>query len=89
MTQEDKDLLIKDLSARLLYGVKILTYKLDYFHNPPSIETLYEINKDGYISTEKSDTLRPIGNPDLFPLSSMSEKQCYALSSIRSSFQDC
>ena len=75
MKQEDKDLLLKDLCGRLPYGVKVLTYKLDYFHNPSSIETLYEINEDGYISTVESDTLRPIGKPYLFPLSSMTEEQ--------------
>ena len=75
MTQEEKDLLLQDLSARLPYGVKVLTYKLDYFHNPSSIETLYEINKDGYINTEESDTLRPIGKPYLFPISSITKEQ--------------
>ena len=75
MTQEEKELLVRDLCARLPYGVKVLTYKLDYFHNPSSIETLYEINADGYISTVESDTLRHIGKPYLFPLSSMTEKQ--------------
>lgn len=74
MTQEE-ELLLKDLCGRLPYGVKVLTYKLDYFHNPSSIETLYEINEDGYISTVESDTLRPIGKPYLFPLSSMTEEQ--------------
>ena len=82
MTKEEKDLLLKDLSPRLPYGVKILTYKLDYFHNPSSIETLYEINEDGYISTVESDTLRPIGKPYLFPLSSMTTKQKAELSML-------
>ncbi len=75
MTQEEKQLLLVDLCGRLPYGVKVLTYKLDYFHNPSSIETLYEINEDGYISTVESDTLRPIDKPYLFPLSSMTEEQ--------------
>ena len=75
MTQEEKELLVRDLCARLPYGVKVLTYKLDYFHNPSSIETLYEINADGYISTVESDTLRHIGKPYLIPLSSMTEEQ--------------
>ena len=75
MTQEEKDILIKDFCVRLPYGVKVLTYKLDYFHNPSSIETLYEINADGYISTVESDTLRHIGKPYLIPLSSMTEEQ--------------
>lgn len=82
MTQEDEYLLLQDLCMRLPYGVKILTYKLDYFHNQPSIETLYEINKDGYISTEESDTLRPIGKPYLFPLSSMTEEQMEELEKL-------
>lgn len=74
MKQEER-LLLTDLCGRLPYGVKVLTYKLDDFHNPSSIETLYEINEDGYISTVESDTLRPISKPYLFPLSSMTEWQ--------------
>ena len=77
MTQNEKDLLLKDLCGRLPYGVKILTYASDDFYDPSSIETLYEIDRDGYISTVESDTLRPIGKPYLFPLSSISEDQKY------------
>lgn len=85
MTQEEKDLLIKDLSARLPYGVKVLTYKLDYIHNPSSIETLYEINEDGYISTVESDTLRPIGKPYLRPMSSMTRVEILEYISLKES----
>ena len=75
MTQQDKELLLKDLCGRLPYGVKILTYASDDFYDPLSIETLSEIDRDGYISTVESDTLRPIGKPYLLPISSMTEEQ--------------
>ena len=81
MTQEDKDLLLIDLCARLPYNVAI---------DCRSEDSRFTC----YLTT---DMLREIQNnrcyweykPYLFPLSSMSERQCYELSSIRSSFQDC
>ena len=77
----DKKLLLIDLSARFPYNVAIDCRDED------SRFTCYLT----------SDILREIQNntcywdykPFLFPLSSMSERQCYELSSIRSSFQDC
>ena len=74
MTQEDKKLLLKDLCARLPYGVKI--------------EMTWWVMDEG---TCLSTTLEPdhieqilndeVGNaeikPYLFPLSSMTEEQCY------------
>ena len=74
MTQEDKELLLKDLCARLPYGVKI--------------ELTWWVMDEG---TCMSTTLEPdhieqirndeVGNaeikPYLFPMSSMTEDQCY------------
>ena len=74
MTQEDKELLLKDLCARLPYGVKI--------------EMTWWVMDEG---TCLSTTLEPdhieqilndeVGNaeikPYLFPMSSMTEEQCY------------
>ena len=78
MNQEDKYLLLRDICARLPYGVKILThYKIDNFRNHSSIETLSGINIYGFINSEESDILRDIGKPYLFPLSSMTEEQKY------------
>ena len=86
MTQEDKDLLLKDLSARLPYGVFC-------------VGTTYELDDDGerYIPVKVKDTLTEIHNykletasvrlglidsckletvkPYLRPLSSMTEEE--------------
>lgn len=69
MTQEDKELLLKDLCARLPYGVK------GYVNN--RIETLEGINIPDsiveyglYCNTDISEFI-----PYLFPLSSMTEEQ--------------
>ena len=51
MTQEQKDLLIKDLCARVPYGVKYMRYSWNYDTDQelPVIETLEFVDKDGYI----------------------------------------
>ena len=80
MTSNDNQLLLVDLSARLPYNIAI---------DCRSEDSRFTC----YLTT---DMLREIQNnrcyweykPYLFPLSSMSERQCYELSSIRSSFQD-
>lgn len=73
MTQNEKDLLLKDLCARLPYGVKVQSY--GYEDGVETIETLSTIDSDGYMSTLECETLKPIAKPYLFPLSSMTEKQ--------------
>lgn len=72
-TQESKELLLKDLCARLPYGVKVQSY--NYEEDIETIETLYEISSDGYTSTIECDTLKNIHKPYLFPRSSMTEEQ--------------
>ena len=65
MTQEDKNLLLKDLCARLPYEVKIQVGK------KPQVEVLNEINlRIGAINSTYA-SIRPY----LFPMSSMSEEQ--------------
>lgn len=87
MTQEEKNLLIKDLCARLPYGVKIET---EYFTKATLVEirknisygackdllVTYDISgeKTPYQSEERSSTISKI-KPYLFPLSSMTEEQ--------------
>jgi hypothetical protein len=74
MTQEDKELLIKDLCARLPYGVK-MNHIADDEHSP---KTLIGVAKDmitleglgGYECVDIKDY-----KPYLFPLSSMTEEQ--------------
>ena len=73
MTQEQKDLLIKDLCARLPYGVKI---KLG--DNPEVFDLEYRIRfaiMYGY--SDKLEDILDITNikPYLFPLSSMTKEQ--------------
>ena len=76
MTQEDKQLLLKDLSSRLPYGVKFLreswNYELD--QELSVIEVLEDIDKDGYINNTKVYTVEDI-KPYLRPKSSMTEEE--------------
>ena len=100
MNKEDKALLIKDLCARIPYAVKVeLTNGFrGVLHN---IEVIHLYNDD--IETDYVDdyfaSIDFFGDNDkfdiegikpyLFPLSSMTEGQCYELASICSEFQDC
>ena len=91
MTQEQKDLkdlLLKDLCARLPYGVK-----LQHVKNTDSIVELYSIDLDDFYckiqfytykgkaltASDEGKLLKPGGmlryKPLLFPLSSMTEEQ--------------
>ena len=73
MTQEDKQLLIKDLCARLPYGVILRQYSCikDYYHNSgetidiPLNELIHPIFERGFL------TIRPY----LRPMSSMTEEE--------------
>ena len=77
MIQEQKDLLLKDLSARLQYGVKC---KSKYFDNDTlsgiivdEEETMFNfsVNNEGFITQLCCSEFKPY----LFPLSSMTEEQ--------------
>lgn len=73
MTQEQKDLLLKDLCARLPYGVKV---KLG--DNPNIFDLGYRIRfAVMYGNSDKLEDILDITNirPYLFPLSSMTEEQ--------------
>ena len=76
MRQEDKELLLKDLSSRLPYGIKIDN------NGEPSILTsinnryriiveIFEVGKEPKLDVLEIDDCKPY----LFPLSSMTEKQ--------------
>ena len=71
MTQEDKELLLKDLCARLPYGVKC------QFED--TIETIKEIwfceDESWQVDGEKTSTCIHAIKPYLFPMSSMTEEQ--------------
>ena len=78
MTQEDKALLLKDLCARLPYGVKMIdTEPYSAEHNP--ILTLSYISADNGIGCRagKGVMATSLGSikPYLLPLSSMTEDQ--------------
>ena len=70
MIQEDKALLLKDLCARLPYGVKVNGVFLNY--NKDKGKILYEecVKEFNYEHLNRYETLRPY----LFPLSSMTDK---------------
>ena len=95
MTQENKELLIKDLCARLPYGVMAKFGD----SNPTKITNITQciysnswfVESEGEYDGEYDGMSCQINNvkPYLFPLSSMTEEQCYELSSICSGFQDC
>ena len=99
MTQEEKDLLLKDLCARLPYGVK-----LQHVKNTDSIVELYSIDLDDFyckiqfytykgkvlIASDEGKLLKPGGmlryKPYLFPLSSMTEEQEKECQKIKHSY---
>ena len=78
MTQEEKDLLLKDLCARLPYGVRYrhFTWNDEYGETYIAAQ-IYSINTDGYVKNCHDDETVYIDNvrPYLFPLSSMTEEQ--------------
>ena len=65
MAQEDKDLLLRDLSARLLYGVIMTNIKLCEIHYPLTCEDLH----DAMYEEDWDDV------PYLRPMSSMTEEE--------------
>lgn len=75
MLQEHKELLLKDLCARLPYGVKFLreSWNYEWDQELSVIEVLEDIDKDGYINRTKVYNVEDI-KPYLFPLSSMTEE---------------
>ncbi len=56
MTQEDKELLLKDLCARLTYGVKAQVLGWDEEKGEVEVPLrIYSINTDGYVYFETND----------------------------------
>lgn len=72
MTQENKNLLLKDLCARLPYDVKFLreSWNYEWDQELSVIEVLEDIDKDGYINNTKVYTVEDI-KPYLRTMSSM------------------
>lgn len=86
MTQEDKDLLIKDLCARVPYGVKYVrsSWNYDTDQELPVIETLECVDKDGYINHRRVYTVDDI-KPYLRPMSSMTGVEILEYLSLKES----
>ncbi len=72
MTQGDKELLLKDLCARLPYGVKIKLIRWDIDEGMYINTTLEPDDIERLLNSEEGDTEI---KPYLFSLSSMTEKQ--------------
>ena len=86
MTQEDKELLFKDLCARLPYGVKAYIKnwsKLDmkYYEGVYTVESIDTSLNTIFADSERSSVEVIVGyddyeiKPYLFPMSSMTEKE--------------
>lgn len=87
MTQEQKDLLLKDLCARLPYGVKVAFLNEDLTHHsePKALIRIECINNLNYSRLEDEDgntTIVEFVKPYLFPPSSMTEEQKEELNDI-------
>lgn len=89
MTEKENDLLIKDLSCRLPYGVKFMIDEMyltedmikSGYDKP---QELYGITREGNVELLNMDYHMPVESikPYLFPLSSMTEEQKKELSEI-------
>ena len=75
MTQEDKDLLLKDLCARLPYGVKFKHEHISEVCKILSITPIYDyvVYYDRYINEPKKCYINDV-KPYLFPMSQVVEE---------------
>lgn len=86
MTKEDKEILLKDLCARLPYGVKF-PWNYAWDQETSVIEVLEEVDKDGYIDDAKIYSVEDI-KPYLRPMSSMTEEESIELQTIINDWWD-
>ena len=75
MTQEQKELLIKDLCARLPYRIKAYYYGAE--EECETWDEIESITLDGYVDIGQYILPIETVKPYLFPLSSMTEEQLY------------
>ena len=83
MTQEDRQILLKDLSSRLPYGVRYRRFAWDDKREEKCISAkIYSISPDGYVRNYHEDESDYIDNvrPYLFPFSSITKKTLEELS---------
>jgi len=76
MTKEERELLLKDLCSRLPYGVKFVrdAWNYEWDQEMSIVETLEDIDKNGYIENTKVYTVEDI-KPYLRSMSSMTEEE--------------
>ena len=74
MTQEDKELLLKDLCARLPYGVIVNVKGFDYDYNDKLTQIYKGVGCSIQVTTNMPYDIEQV-KPYLFPLSSMTEEQ--------------
>ena len=93
MTQEEKELLLKDISARLPYGVKAYVRywsksEWKYYEGVYTVKSAFPSLNEVHVQSEKGsvDVLLShsdyVIKPYLFPLSSMTEEQKIELTCI-------
>ena len=75
MTQEDKELLLKDLCARLPYRVKASYYGAA--EEREIFDEIESVTLDGYVDIGQYSLSIEHIKPYLFPMSSMTEEQCH------------
>ena len=73
MTQEDKELLLKDLCARLPYGIKAFYYGAE--EERETWDEIVGVTFDGYVDIGQYSLPIESIKPYLFPLSSMANEQ--------------
>ena len=81
MTQEDKDLLLKDLCARLPYGIKASYYGVE--EEREIWDEIECVTLDGYVDIGQYSLPIESIKPYLFPLSSMTEEEWADYQKIR------
>ena len=81
MTQEDKELLLKDLCARLPYGIKASYYGVE--EEREIWDEIECVTLDGYVDIGQYSLPIESIKPYLFPLSSMTEEEWADYQKIR------
>ena len=81
MTQEDKELLLKDLCARLPYGIKASYYGVE--EEREIWDEIECVTFDGYVDIGQYSLPIESIKPYLFPLSSMAEEEWADYQKIR------
>ena len=82
MKQEDKDLLLKDLCARLPYGVIVNVKGFDYDYNDKLTQIYKGVGCSIQVTTNVPYGIEQV-KPYLFPLSSMTVEQKAELEQIK------